>query len=65
MSNGRWYPLDFARSRRTTPARHTVGQRGRPYYPCFFAQAQTVAGIDIAGMMVDHLLGKLAAAPTT
>ena len=34
-------------------------------YPCFFAQAQTVAGIDIAGMMVDHLLGKLAAAPTT
>ena len=31
MSSGRWYPLDVARSRLTNPARHTVGQRGRPY----------------------------------
>ena len=27
-------------------------------FPCFFAQAQTVAGIDIAGAMIEHLLAK-------
>ena len=31
MLSGRWYPPDFARSRHANPARHTVGQRGRPY----------------------------------
>lgn len=27
-------------------------------FPCYFPQAQQVAGIDIAGMMVEHLLAK-------
>ena len=27
-------------------------------FPCYFAQAQLVAGIDVAGAMVDHLLAK-------
>jgi hypothetical protein len=27
-------------------------------FPCYFPQAQLVAGIDIAGMMVDHLVAK-------
>ncbi len=27
-------------------------------FPCYFPQAQKVAGIDIAGMMLDHLLAK-------
>ncbi len=27
-------------------------------FPCYFPQAQLVAGIDIAGMMVDHLIAK-------
>jgi glutathione synthase/RimK-type ligase-like ATP-grasp enzyme len=27
-------------------------------FPCFFAQAQLVAGVDVAGMMVDYLLAK-------
>lgn len=27
-------------------------------FPCFFAQSQTVAGIDVAGTMVDHLIAK-------
>lgn len=29
-------------------------------FPCFFAQPQTVAGIDVAGPMVDHLAAKAA-----
>jgi ribosomal protein S6--L-glutamate ligase len=29
-------------------------------FPCYFAQAQLVAGIDVAGPMVDHLMGKAA-----
>ena len=31
MLSGHWCPPDFARSRHANPARHTVGQRGRPY----------------------------------
>ena len=31
-------------------------------FPCYFAQAQTIIGTDIAGMMVDHLLQKAEAA---
>ncbi len=36
---------------------------GRTYvleanFPCYFAQAQTVGGIDVAGAMIDHLLTK-------
>lgn len=27
-------------------------------FPCYFAQAQEVAGIDVAGAMIEHLLGK-------
>jgi glutathione synthase/RimK-type ligase-like ATP-grasp enzyme len=27
-------------------------------FPCYFPQAQLVAGIDISGMMIDHLLEK-------
>lgn len=27
-------------------------------FPCYFAQAQDVAGVDVSGAMVDHLLGK-------
>lgn len=27
-------------------------------FPCFFADPQTVAGIDVAGMMLDHLMAK-------
>ena len=27
-------------------------------FPCYFPQAQVVAGIDVAGAMVDHLLTK-------
>jgi hypothetical protein len=27
-------------------------------FPCYFAQAQTVAGIDVAGRMVEHLISK-------
>jgi hypothetical protein len=27
-------------------------------FPCFFAHPQTVAGIDVAGMMVEHLMAK-------
>ena len=29
-------------------------------YPCYFAEAQVVSGIDIAGAMIDHLLAKAA-----
>ena len=36
-------------------------------FPCYFGQAQVVAGIDVAGAMVEHLVAKsraaLAAAP--
>ena len=32
-------------------------------FPCYFAQAQIVAGIDVAGMMVDHLIKKAGARP--
>jgi ribosomal protein S6--L-glutamate ligase len=36
---------------------------GRPYlleanFPCYFAQAQDVAGVDISGAMLDHLIEK-------
>jgi RimK-like ATP-grasp domain len=27
-------------------------------FPCFFAHPQTVAGVDVAGMMIEHLMGK-------
>ncbi len=27
-------------------------------FPCYFAQAQTVAGIDVAGRMIEHLIDK-------
>ena len=27
-------------------------------FPCYYPQAQLVAGTDIAGMMLDHLLKK-------
>ena len=44
---------------------------GSPYvleanFPCYYAQAQLVVGVDIAGAMVDHLVrkaGRLSAAP--
>jgi len=32
-------------------------------FPCYFAQAQIVAGIDVAGMMVDHLIKKAGTRP--
>ena len=27
-------------------------------FPCYFAHAQTLAGVDVAGAMVEHLMAK-------
>jgi glutathione synthase/RimK-type ligase-like ATP-grasp enzyme len=67
-------PVDPEMARIAVRATHALGYElggvdllqapdGRIYllesnFPCYFPQAQLVAGIDISGMMIDHLLGK-------
>lgn len=33
-------------------------------FPCYFPHAQVVSGVDVAGAMIDHLLGKVRPAPS-